>query len=73
MSIPQQDPQVALGIPPKLVRKDEAQGSGVGWHHRAHELSSLPFCLQACFHVQVAVELWGGRYDDLRLDCFVKM
>lgn len=55
--VPQQDPQVALGLPPQLVREDEAERSGVGGDHGAHQAGSLLLRLQAGVQVQVAVEL----------------
>lgn len=69
VGIPQQDLQVTLGLPPQLVGEEQAEGSGVGRHHRAHEPGSLLLCLQAGIHVQVTVELWRG--GDEREDYFV--
>lgn len=60
VGVPQQDPQVALGLPPQLVGEEEAEGPGVGRHHGAHEVGSLLLCLEAGVHVQIAVELWRG-------------
>lgn len=66
VGVPQQDLQVALGLPRQLVGEEEAEGPGVSRHHRAHEPGSLLLCLQAGVHVQIAVELWrGGRYDEI--------
>lgn len=41
VSVPQQDPQVALGLSGQLVGEDEAQGPSFSCHHGAHKPGSL--------------------------------
>lgn len=60
MGVPQQDPQVALGLSPQLIGELEAEGPGFGGHHGADEASPLLLRLQAGVHVQITVELWRG-------------
>lgn len=45
VAVPQQDLQVALGLPPQLVGEEEAEGPGVCRHHGAHETGLLLLCL----------------------------
>lgn len=69
MGVPQQDPQVALGLPPHLVGEEEAEWPGVGRQNGAHEPGSLLLRLWAGVYVQIGVELWRGeKYIRMRDD-----
>lgn len=62
VGVPQQHPEVALGLARQLVVEDQAEGPHVGCHQGAEEAGALLLRLQPSVHVQVAVQLWSeGR------------